>query len=378
MTKTYRTALPVLLMWGILVAATSAQAVDWPRSSENPVTPLRHVTIEERLAKGDVDPDEGYRFVLFGDQRAQKSWPELMSRIVESDPGRELLFMLDNGDIVNDGRYGDQFQTLASILEPCRHLPYLVGVGNHEISHNQRPVGRENTAACLSYLDPGISSERLYYVKVIGPLRFLFLDTNDMVYGDEAELDRPAAPVAGSRAEAQMIWLEKQLAAKGSWSATVAVMHHPIIQSSKIHTDDASALWSYSNGGAMLPDMLADAGVDVIISGHTHSFENFRLIRDDGRQIYLLNVSGKPTGGFGKDRRRGRDIHGREMETFEKLGWRNLDRWQITQEQVMDVDEANQFVLIDVSPTGGMKGVVTFLDKDEKTGVRSWPEFRIR
>jgi len=378
MSKTYRTALAHLLMWGILVAATSAQAVKWPRSSENPVAPLQHITIEERLAKGDVDPAEGYRFVLFGDQRAQATWPELMSRIVESDPERELLFMLDLGDIVNDGRYADQFQTLASILEPCRHLPYLVGIGNHEISHNIRPVGRDNAAACLSYLDPEFSRERMYYVKVIGPLRFLFLDTSDMVYGDNAELDHPERPAPGSRAEAQMIWLEKQLAATGPWSATVAVMHHPIVQSSKIHSDDAAAIWSYSNGGPTLPNMLADAGVDVILTGHTHTYESFRLIRDDGRQIYLLNVSGKPTGGFGAGRRRGRDIRGREMETFESLGWRNLDRWRITQEEVMDVDDANQFVLIGVSPSGGMTGTTTFLDKDAATGVRIWPKFRLR
>ncbi len=360
----------------LLTVAGAAGAVDWPRSSDRAVRPLDHPTIETLLASG-IDPSQGYRFVVFGDQRAQDTWPGMMERIAALPADPAPLFMLDTGDIVADGRHADQFSTLAGILAPCSGMAYLVGIGNHELSHNQRRAGRENTGAFLSYLDADFGPDRMYYAKVIGPLRFLFLDSNDLVYGDEAELDSPASPPPGSRAEAQMIWLADRLAETGPWLTTVAVMHHPFVQSSKIHRDDAAALWSYRNGGETLPNMLIDGGVEVVLVGHTHTYERFDLTRADGDRLILVNISGKPGGGFGAARRRARDLRGREIEMLRDGGWEDLEGWTIVQREVMDVDDANQFAVIDVDPEGGMTIEMHFLDRDEPSGLRIAPAYRI-
>lgn len=129
-----------------------------------------------------LDVDGEYRFVAFGDQRALvEEWRDMMphiARLAEED-GR-LLFMVDTGDIVGNGSHSDQFWMLRDILSPAKKLPYLVGVGNHEVHDNNGD--RQNAATFLGYLGENFSPDRMYYRKDIGTARFLFLDTNDLIY----------------------------------------------------------------------------------------------------------------------------------------------------------------------------------------------------
>ena len=44
-----------------------------------------------------------------------------------------MLFILDTGDIVDEGSDDHSFSDLANHLERVKDLPYLVAVGNHEL-----------------------------------------------------------------------------------------------------------------------------------------------------------------------------------------------------------------------------------------------------
>ncbi|GEM_PF-3981421 len=358
----------------------------WPETSDIPVAPLDHATLEDRLQHLSWDINAGYRFVVYGDQRplADRDWRRLVAHVaVMRQIDERLLFILDTGDIVGDGAHGDQFAMLRDILSPVSDLPYLVAVGNHELESNRPCPARANTATFLSYLSSDFSVDQMYYRKDIGPVRFLFLDTTDLLRGDSGKLKSPACPAEDSRAEAQMAWLIEQLENddRGPDATTVVGMHCPFVQSSKKHRRDAVTLWHYVYAGRTLPDILLDGGVDLVLVGNTHTYERFLLGRTDGRQMHHVNLSGRPRTNIHLFRdwtRWPRDISGKEREWLSKRGWGDLGGWKIVQEEVMLDDAANQFALIHVDSGGGLTLEMFYLDADEPSGLRRTRGVRIK
>jgi hypothetical protein len=212
----------------------------------------------------------------------------------------------------------------------------------------------------------------MYYRKDLGAAAFLFLDTSDWVYGEHGERNAcPRFVDPGTRGEEQITWLRKQLAeaTDDDERLRIAVMHHPLVQSSKKHRSTASSLWNFEADGQPLIDILADGGVDVILTGHTHTYERFRLTRSDGHEIVLVNISGRPRDSFlwvGSGDRRARDIRGEESSFLEENGWLGLDSWEIVQEDVMLKEgEANQFAVFTVEPDGQLFCRVHFVGDGE-------------
>jgi hypothetical protein len=331
------------------VLALGCYGGPWPETSDLPLDPL------PIAASSGAAPDS-FRFAAFGDQRAlaDGEWQRLVDRI--GSMAREdstLLFVVDTGDIVGDGRHRDQFAMHREVTEPLsRELPYWVTVGNHELDNNRTPGSRETVGTYLSETDPSVRPDRLYYDKTVGRLRILFLDTNDMVY--------PGADAKGEserlrRLEAQMRWLTGRLAGDEGDSLTVVCMHHPFLQSSGKHLEQARALWSFSYGDRSLPDILLDGGADLVLCGHTHTYERFRLRRSDGKVLHLVNVSGRPRNDFlwfGASERRARNLAGREAGWLRGRGWTSLTGWTIVQEDAMVAHEADQVAVFGVSPSG--------------------------
>lgn len=343
----------------------------WPDTSLEPARPLAE-------APPDLPGAGPYRFISFGDQRAlaDGEWQEMLGAIAAlagRDPS--IRFMLDTGDIVYDGSHSDQFGFLREILDGGPRLPYLVAVGNHEVRNNRSEEARSHTARALSYLDPALSAERLYYRKDIGPLRFLFLDSNDFVYGGEGD-------GIARRAQAQESWLVEELALAGGGvpPVTVVAMHHPFLQSSSYHREESRALWSYRIGGRTLPERFAEAGVDLVLAGHTHTYERFRVTRVGEEGFTLINLSGRPRSlllGMGGGGRKARDLRGAEAESLAEKGWRDLDGWRVVQEDFMPGRGANQFGIFSVGSEGEIAFEACFLDEDAPEGFRRAGEVRV-
>lgn len=365
------------------------QGNPWPSSSDRPVATLDHPTVESVFAA--LDPEAPYRFAVFGDQRAlaDGEWQVLIEKIADLDREKPFAFLIDTGDIVDDGKHSDQFEMLRRILEPVRPLPYLVGVGNHELSDNKDRSARENAATFLAYLDEDLGPDRLYYRKDLGPATYLFLDTNDFTYGEDGE--RNACPLEidpATREGEQLAWLRAQAADLRAQDRLVfAVMHHPLIQSSDKHSEAACALWNFSDRGESLADLLADAGVDIILTGHTHTYERFRMTRADGREMQLINLSGRPRDAFlwiGSGDRRAQDIGGREHEWLDEIGWLDLDEWTVTQEEYLHEDEeGDEFAVFTVAPDGSVEFQAHFLtdrgaDPGDEVEMRSTEMVRLR
>jgi hypothetical protein len=234
-------------------------------------------------------------------------------------------------------------------------------VGNHELDNNRPGPARRNTAAFLAPVDSTLRPNRLYYERTIGRVRFLFLDSNDFVYVRDAEIRK--------RRDEQLAWLVRALrrVPDRPGHPTVVVMHHPILQSSEKHRAQARALWSLRYQGRALPDILADGGVDLILTGHTHTYERFRATREDGKGFQIVNLSGRPRPSFlwfGDGKRRAQMIpSGGERYWLYDRGWRDMEKWEISQDEAMHEDDANQFALFRVEPDGGITMAVRFMNQ---------------
>jgi len=321
------------------------------------VRPLGHPTVEQRIAEVGLSPDDGFRFVVFGDQKNlwKDDFPRLLDQVRAEADSDGLLFMLDTGDIVDDGDEDHQFERLRALLATVADVPYLVGVGNHELlpenGAEERSRAHQNTAA---FLGEDYATDRMFFTKQVGPVRLLFLNTNDLpgVYPDLHDKD----PAAAARAAEQLQWLEREL--RTEVHPTIALSHHAFVQSAGKHRGHANALWNHvydDHGGRTLPEILVDGGVDLVLSGHVHSFEAFELERN-GRQMWSVNASGRPTGWFSGSRMPN-NWQGRELERLDDAGFKTrLDEWGVTQLAFMTDDtKRDQFALVSVDASGQLQ-----------------------
>ena len=318
------------------------------------VEPLDHPTLEERIAEVGSALANGFRFVVFGDQKNLwgDDFPRLLGQIRAEADKDGVLFMLDTGDIVDDGRRDSQFDELGSHLTTVADLPYLVSVGNHELQPEKDEDGRSRARAnTAAFLGPDYAGDRLFFAKRIGPVRLLFLNTNDLpgVYPALHDDD----PEAVGRSAAQLQWLENE--PRTEVHPTIALSHHAFIQSASKHRGHANALWNHAyvdHDGRTLPEILIDGGVDLVFSGHIHTYEVFKLERN-GRQMWSVNASGRPTGLWFPWSRMPNDWRGGEMDRLDDAGFTTrLDEWTISQQSFMSDDtKRDQLVMgfVDVS-----------------------------
>lgn len=373
----------------------------WPESSKYPVEPLAHPTLTDRFLELHSLPVNGYSFAVFGDQRAlaDGEWQRLIAHLgaidsvgalvsvdlTDSTGAKPPAFIVDTGDIVFDGSASDQFAMLADLLRPVSRFPYLVGVGNHEVKNNGAPVARENLAKFLSKTPLRPTSDHLYGRVRIGPAVYYFLDSNDLVYPAEGhtppigeaklelqqpDIDRSRVP----RVQAQLEWIESELPPASDDSLRIVILHHPFLQSSSKHIETASALWNLSIGRRRFVDLLLDAGVDVVLTGHTHTFESFRVTREDARSLRVINFSGRPRTSFlwtGDGARRARNLGDREHSWLDRQGFLGLGSYRVEQLEVMlPPREADQVGIFRVGADGSIAYDVHYLDDGAPDGIR--------
>ena len=243
-----RYAVAALVVWlGLPVAGCY-----WPRSSSVPVPQLAHPAFD--AATSGLQPP--FRFAVFGDQKGlakSGEWDALLRDLRSLDP--PPAFLLDTGDIVENGVHRDQFVRLEQILSVVSDLPYLLAVGNHE-----------DHARCL-------------------------------------------------------------------WNGAYA-----------------------AHGDRTLPEILIDSGVDLVLTGHTHTYEVIRASRG-GRAMLSVNVSGRSGGS-----RRARPVSN-PMRAFASRGW-DMSGWESVSQGVVMPSGAlvNQFGLVTVTADGELECVIHHVD----------------
>ena len=326
----------------------------WSRSSTLPVPQLAHPAFD--AATAGLQPP--FRFAVFGDQKGlakSGEWDALLRDLRSLEP--PPAFLLDTGDIVENGVHRDQFVQLEQILSVVSDLPYLLAVGNHEIDDDDE-VAKGHVVEFLGGVigRDAFRVDQLYYVKTVGSLRLLMLDSNDLVYPERgACTERYPARDRGAR---QLRWLVDELATP--WDGhTVVALHHTLILSATKHEDHARCLWNgayAAHGDRTLPEILIDGGVDLVLTGHTHTYEVIRVSRG-GRSMLSVNVSGRSGGS-----RRARPVSD-PMRAFAARGW-DMSGWEgVSQGAVMPSGSmVNQFGLVTVTADGALECVIHHVD----------------
>ena len=341
-----RYAVAALVVWlGLPVAGCY-----WPRSSSVPVPQLAHPAFD--AATSGLQPP--FRFAVFGDQKGlakSGEWDALLRDLRSLDP--PPAFLLDTGDIVENGVHRDQFVRLEQILSVVSDLPYLLAVGNHEIDDDNEAAKRHVVAFLGGVIGhDAFRVDQLYYVKTVGSLRLLMLDSNDLVYPERGACT--GRYPAGDRGARQLRWLVDELATP--WDGhTIVALHHTFILSASKHEDHARCLWNgayAAHGDRTLPEILIDSGVDLVLTGHTHTYEVIRVSRG-GRAMLSVNVSGRSGGS-----RRARPVSD-PMRAFASRGW-DMSGWEnVSQGAVMPSGSlVNQFGLVTVTADGELECVI--------------------
>lgn len=326
----------------------------WHRSSTLPVPRLVHPAFDAATAGLQAT----FRFAVFGDQRSlaqSGEWDALLRHVRSLDP--PPAFLLDTGDIVANGVHRDQFVQVQQILSVVSDLPYLLAVGNHEIDDDDEAA----KVHLVEFLGDVIGRDafrvdQLYYAKTVGTLRLLILDSNDLVYPERGACRGRYA--AGERGARQLRWLVDELAT--AWDGhTVVALHHTFILSAFQHQDHARCLWNgayAAYGDRTLPEILIDSGVDLVLTGHTHTYEVFQVQRG-GRAMLSVNVSGRSGGS-----RRARPVSD-PMTAFGVRGW-DMSGWDgVSQGAVMPSGSlVNQFGLVTVTDDGGLECAIYHVD----------------
>jgi hypothetical protein len=367
-----------LAVFVVAALAPRVYAGTWPESSSASVLPLEHASLQQRVQALGSRLEDTFQFIVFGDQRAlaDGEWQAMMRHVAvwdQDESGRPpLLFTLDTGDIVEDGRHSDQFAMLQEILSPIRAIPYFVTPGNHELRDEEDPLARENLERFLGLEQiPGIDTPLHQELRFMS-LRLLIIDSNLLAYRRPNEL----AGRWRKRADSELRWLKDRLDEKDDTLTTIVALHHPLLQSSKKHRKTARELWSTRLDGVQFADLLIDGGVDVVLCGHTHSYELFRVTREDDRFFWQVNLSGRPRNSFlwfGSGPRRAEDMRGGESEWLADKGFADLDGWRIEQADAMTDYELDQFAVFTVHGRGRLDMQIVYVGRDESDPIAPQP-----
>jgi hypothetical protein len=202
------------------------------------------------------------RFAVVGDlQRTSRAefWresnPEERRRLVVQISTRGPDFVVGLGDLVFRGSSRRDWEEFDALTAPLRAagIPVFPVLGNHEYWTRREPALRNALARF-----PRLAASR-WYTETYGPLRLVFLDSNESALG-----------AAAWREEAR--WLDAELEradAEEAVNGVIVFVHHPPYTNSTVTGDELHVR------KAFVPPFAAARKTIAMISGHVHSYEHF-------------------------------------------------------------------------------------------------------
>lgn len=174
-----------------------------------------------------------FTFAVFGDNRGSTTvFPTLISR-VNSD---NVLFVLDNGDLVESGTVSNYRLSLGQIAASTK--PFLTAIGNHE-----------DESSYAQLFGPS------YYDFTIGDSLFLVLDDSN-----EKNIDPQ-----------QLAWLQSKLAAGQSKKYRFVIMHVPLYDP-RLAGEAVEHSLSDLNFAHSLNAVFDQYHVTLLITSHIHGY----------------------------------------------------------------------------------------------------------
>lgn len=217
------------------------------------------------------------RFTVWNDTHENAETLKAVHAAHQSAPGDFLLW---NGDITND--LYDEDKIVEQFLNPAglpfaTHVPFYFVRGNHD---TRGPFARQIERVT------DVPGGEFYYTFRHGPLAAIVLDTGE----DKEDSHRFYAGLADFAAfrQRQAAWLAEAIARPEFRSAPFRVLfcHIPLWWT---HDDQTGAYCL--DGQRKWHELLVEAGIRLVISGHTHQAT---LLPADARRPYIQLTGGGP------------------------------------------------------------------------------------
>jgi hypothetical protein len=251
-----------------------------PATGLEPGVAYRYVVRSGGVAVGEgrfvtapkPDSDAPLTFLVYGDDRTDVAAHSAVVHAMEQVPSD---FLVNTGDLVEEGGNDDDWQSFFDVEAALlRNRPLLSAIGNHDIHHD--PSG-SRFLRYFAFPAAGGMPPRLYGTVRLSNVRLFFLNSQHAwESGDERQwLERELGRTDG---EAGVVW-RIVVVHDGPWSAGP---HGP----------------SERLAGAHVPELLAQHKVDLLFSGHDHTYQR----GDAGSIKYVVSGgAGAPLYGITRD-----------------------------------------------------------------------------
>ena len=194
----------------------------------------------------------------------------------------EAAFFINMGDLVDNGEDHGQWRAWFEAVDGIAdRIPVAPLLGNHE-TYNQAWKVREPLAYLRYFAVPGNGSaedDRRYYSFDYGPVHFLVLDT-------QHEEEKEWHPELLAR---QQAWFRDDVR-KSQKPWNVVLMHKDPLQY-RIGSRPERQEGFSDEGKAWMP-LFDEAGIDLVLSAHLHTYRNRGHIKDFRRDekgpLYIL------------------------------------------------------------------------------------------
>jgi len=95
---------------------------------------------KKEISKIKVADVDNFTFAVFGDNKGNCSFFEPLLQNISQD--REILFAIDGGDLVSNGKKG-QYRRFLNQVEKNLGIPFLTAIGNHDLNNGSDNNYRE-------------------------------------------------------------------------------------------------------------------------------------------------------------------------------------------------------------------------------------------
>jgi MYXO-CTERM domain-containing protein len=252
-------AFHVVHVGGLDAGATYSYSVRVGSSASSALAAGRFTTAPRPASGAPV------KFLVFGDDRTD---PVAHQAVVRALSGTPSDFLVNTGDLVEDGGKADDWQTFFDTEAPLlRDRPLFVAIGNHELYDDAAGANFARYFGFAQGRADTADGMRPYGTVRLSNVRFFFLNgVDDWDTGDERQwLSRE---LGRADAEEGLVW-RVAVVHQGPWSAGP-------------HGGNTRLL------AARIPDLLAAHKVDVVLSGHDHIYER----GESGPLKYVISGGG--------------------------------------------------------------------------------------
>lgn len=229
-----------------------------------------------------TDDGGAFKALIFPDSQSNdySDWKQLAQDAAKRNP--DASFFVNMGDLVDNGedhgQWRDWFDAVDGIID---RMPVAPLMGNHE-TYNQQWEVREPVAYLRYFAVPengNAEDDRRYYSFDYGPVHFIVLDT-------QTEEEKDAHPELLQR---QQAWFREEVRQSTKpWN--VVLMHKDPLQY-RIHKRPERQEGFSDEGKAWMP-LFDEAGIDLVLSAHLHTYRNRGHIqnfqRSEGGTLYIL------------------------------------------------------------------------------------------